>query len=154
MNIRRDARNTIIGRAFGIGAALAYGISSVFIKQGVTGLAPPLVGAAVALLFGSLVLIIIRLRDFGSVNLVRNRKAIGFFLIAGVMASLGVTTSFFALSMSPVIIVSPLMSISPLFTLLWSYLFLGKLEKVTPKLVLGSVLVVIGVVLVVIGRET
>lgn len=149
MSVKRDA---IIGRVFGIGAALAYGISSVLIRRGVVDLAPPMVGAAVALLSGTIALSIIGTRNLGEANLMQNRRAIGFLLIAGVAAGLGIMASFFALSMAPVVIVSPLQSISPLFALLWSYLFLGHLERITPKLVLGSVLVVLGVVLVTISK--
>jgi drug/metabolite transporter (DMT)-like permease len=148
MITRRDA---IIGRAFGIGAALAYGSSSVLIRQGVTGLAPPLVGAAIGLLSGTLSLTIVGARGLRT-NLTQKRRAIGFLLIAGVTAALGIMSSFFALSMAPVVIVSPLQSTSPLFTLLWSHLFLGKLEKITLRLVLGSILVISGVALITIGR--
>lgn len=154
MSVRRDAT---IGRTFGLGTALAYGISSVLIRQGVAGLAPPLVGAAVALLSGTLGLIIIRMRDLRTwnldrANLVQNKRPIVFLLIAGAIASLGVVSNFFALSMAPVVIVSPLQSTSPLFALLWSHLFLKHLERITLKLVLGSILVVFGVILVTIGR--
>ena len=149
MSVRRDA---IIGRAFGIGAALAYGTSAVLVRQGVARLAPPLVGAAVSLLSGTIVLTIIGMRNLGVANLVQNKKPIVFLLISGVVASLGVVSSFFALSMAAVVVVSPLQSTSPLFTLLLAHLFLGHLERITPKLVLGSILVVIGVILVTIGR--
>jgi len=148
MNTKRDA---FIGTAFGIGAALAYGASSVFIRQGISNLAPPLVGAAVSLLSGTLVFLIIRVRDF-SANLTQNRKAVGFFLLAGLASSLGIVSSFFALSLTPVVTVSPLQSTSPLFVMLWSYLFLRRLERITPRLILGSVLVIFGVILITIGR--
>lgn len=151
MSVRRDA---IIGRAFGIGAALAWGISSVFIRQGVVDLAPPLVGAAVGLLSGTLALAIIGTRNLGGANLVQNKRSIVFLLISGVTASLGAVSSFFALSLAPVVLVSPLQSTSPLFTLLLSYLFLSHLERITPKLILGSILVVVGAVLLTIGRAT
>ena len=144
-------RNAIIGRAFGIGAALAYGISSVLIRQGVTSLAPPLIGAAIGLLSGTLSLTIVGARDLRT-NLTQKRRAIGFLLISGVTAALGIMSSFFALSMAPVVIVSPLQSTSPLFTLLWSHLFLGQLERITLRLVLGSILVIFGVALITIGR--
>ena len=39
-------REAVIGIAFGIGAGMCYGVSSVLIKHGVGGMAPPLVGAA------------------------------------------------------------------------------------------------------------
>ena len=148
MNTKRDA---FIGTAFGIGAALAYGTSSVFIRQGISNLAPPLVGAAVSLLSGTLVFLVIRARDLRA-NLAQNRKAVGFFLLAGLAASFGIVSSFFALSLTPVVTVSPLQSTSPLFAMLWSYLFLRRLERITSRLILGSILVIFGVILITIGR--
>ncbi|MBM2825053.1 MAG: family transporter [Dehalococcoidales bacterium] len=148
MNSRR---NSIIGIALGIGAALAYGTTSVLIRQGVAGLAPPLVGAAVSLFAGTLALTAIGVRGLGA-NIVQNRRAVGLLLIAGVFAGLGVVSNFFALSMAPVVIVSPVEAISPLFALLWSYLFLGQLERITLRIVLGSAIVVFGVVLIALGR--
>ncbi len=144
-------RNTFIGITFGIVAALAYGLSSVLIKRSLADLAPPLVGAAVALLSGTLVLLVIGARDLRT-NLVQNRKGVGFLLLAGISASLGVVSSYFALSLAPVVTVSPLQSTSPFFVMLVSYLFLRRLERITPRLILGSILVVFGAILITIGR--
>ncbi len=149
MNTRRDV---IIGRAFGIGAALAYGGSSVLVRYGVAGLAPPLVGAAVALLAGTLGLAITGGRHLDRISLTQNTKPVVFLLMAGVMGGLGILTGFFALGVAPVVIVSPLQSISPLFALLGAHLFLGRLEKITRRLVLGTFLVVFGVILITLGR--
>lgn len=147
MITRRDA---IIGRAFGIGAALAYGISAIFIKQGVSGMAPPLVGAVLSLFAGTLALTIIGARNL-TPKLIQDKKAIGFLFLSGFANSLGLLSSYFALTMNPVVIVVPLQSTHPLFILLWGFLFLGRMEKITPRLILGSVLVVSGVALITIG---
>ncbi len=124
----------------------------MLIKRGVVALAPPLVGAAVGLLSGTLVLAIIGARNLGEANLMQNKRSVVFLLISGVVASLGVVSSFFALSLAPVVIVGPLQSTSPLFTLLFSYLSPSHLESITPPLILGSVLVVAGAILLTIGR--
>ena len=148
MNTRKEV---VIGTAFAFGAALAYGSTAVLVRKGLAGLAPPLVGAAVSLLSGTFVLAFIGLRSPGS-NLRQNKKSVGLLLIAGLLAGLGVMAHFFALSMAPVIMVSPLTSTNPLFALLWSHLFLGRLERITLRMVLGTVLVVAGVALVTVGR--
>ncbi len=148
----KTKRDGIIGRVLGIGSALAYGISSVLVSQGVTGLAPPLVGAAVALLSGTLSLTVVNIRGLGANTGQEDRKAVWFLVIAGIFSSFGIMSHFFALSVAPVVIVSPIESTSPLFALVWSRLFLGRLEKITVRVVLGSILVVIGVVLIAFGR--
>jgi len=144
-------RNTLIGIAFGIGAAFAYGVGSVLVKRCINELAPPLVGAAISFLSGTLVLLIITSRDIKA-GLPLNRKAVVFMLLSGLGAGLGILSSFFALSLAPVVIVSPIQSTNPLFTLLWSYLFLRRLERITLRLILGSILIVFGVILITIGR--
>ncbi len=147
MNNKKEA---IVGIAFGIGAGLCYGVSSVLIKRGVGSMAPPLVGAAVSLLAGMLGLSVLGARSIRTD--LDKKKGIGFMLLAGITAACGVISMFYALSMAPVVVVAPLQSINPLFALLWSYLFLGRLERITPRLVIGSVLVVTGVILITLGR--
>ena len=47
-----DKREAVIGIAFGIGAGLCYGVSSVLIKHGMSGMAPP--GSDEAMAFGKI----------------------------------------------------------------------------------------------------
>ena len=85
-------------------------------------------------------------------NLRQKKGSVVFLLLAGVAAGCGVLASFLALNMAPVVIVSPLQSTSPLFALLSAWLFLGRLETITFRLVLGAIFVMIGVILITIGR--
>lgn len=146
-----NKRDIIIGRAFAISAAVAYGITSVLIRRGVAELASPLAGATIALLSGTLILSIMGVRSPES-NLREKKRAVGLLLIAGVASGLGIVASFFALSMAPVVVVSPLQGTNPLFALLWSHFFLGQLERITPRVMLGTFLVIAGATLITIGR--
>ena len=148
MNMRKDV---ITGRAFALTAAMAYGISNVLVRLGVTDLAPPLVGATLALLSGTLVLGMIGGRNLGA-NLRQKKKLVLFLILSGACSGFAVVSSFFALSMVPVVVVGPLQSTQPLFTLVLSHFFLRKLERITRRLILGTVLVVAGITLITIGR--
>lgn len=148
MRTRRDA---IIGTTFGIGAGLAYGISWVLIRQGVSGMAPPLVGAAIGVFSGTLGLLVTGGSGIKS-GVVNHKKAVVLMFCAGLAAAGGTISSYFALSKAPVVIIGPIQSMHPLFTLLWSWMFLGQMERITPRLVLGSMLVVSGVVLITLSR--
>ena len=150
MNTKRDA---IIGRALGLGSGLAYGISAVLIRKGVGNIAPPLVGATVSMFAGTVGLLILGGSGIKA-SLAESRKGIISFVFSGLAAAGGVACNYLALSMAPVVVVSPLASINPLFTLLWSWLFLGHLEKITMRLLLGSVLIVGGTILITLGRTT
>ncbi|MBU2608088.1 MAG: DMT family transporter [Chloroflexi bacterium] len=146
-------RGLIIGTAFSIGAALAWGVTAVLTRQSLGGLTPPLTGATVALLSGTLILgaISIKARE---PDLKRKKRAIGLFVIAGAAAGSAVTMYFFALSMAPVAIIAPIAYSYPMFALLLSYLFLGQLEKITMRIVVGTIAVVAGIALVIIGQAT
>ena len=143
-------RNKNIGMALGLGAALAYGTSSVLVKHGVADLTTPLVGAALSLLSGTIIMALFELRR-PEPNLLQKKKSILFLWLAGVFAGSGIISSFFALSNAPVVIVTPLQSTIPLFVLILSHLFLGSMEKITPRIVFGTILVVGGIALVAIG---
>ncbi|MFC1921237.1 EamA family transporter [Chloroflexota bacterium] len=146
-----EKKSVIIGMVFGLVAGIAYGFNSVLVRYGVGELAPPLVGAAVSLLTGTIVLGIFGIRGVRT-SIKENGKGVRFMLLAGLTSACDITASFFALSIAPVVVVSPLQSTNPLFALLFSWLFLGRLEKITPKLILGTVLIVSGVILITLGR--
>lgn len=146
MSTRRDI---IVGRTFAFGAALSYAVSAVLIRHGLTGVTPPLVGAAVSLLSGGLVIAIIG-RGLQESNLRQKKRAVVFMMLAGAVSAGGIMTSFLALSLTQVVIVSPLQSTSPLFALISARLFLARIETITFRLVLGTIFVVTGVILITI----
>lgn len=148
MNARTD---TIIGKALAVGAALVAGTSAVLIRQGLADLAPPLVGAAIALFSGTLALGVIELGS-ANMSLKGEKRSVGFLLLAGVASGIAVTANYFALSIAPVVIVAPVSNTSPLFALLLAHLFLGNLERISLRIVFGTILVVVGVILIAIGR--
>ncbi|MFC2069751.1 EamA family transporter [Chloroflexota bacterium] len=146
-----EKRTALIGIAFGLGAGIAYGVCNVLIKYSVGEISTPLVGAAVSLLIGTVCLSVFGMRGIRT-DLVKNRKGLVYMLMAGLAASCGIVASFFALSMAPVVVISPLQGTNPLFALLFSWLFLGRLEKITVRIILGTVLIVGGVILITLGR--
>lgn len=148
----KTTRDAIIGLNSALGAALAYGICAVLIRRGVGDLAPPLVGASIALFSGAILTGAVAVKDLVS-PLNQRRKSVYLLLASGVAAGLGILASFFALSMAPVVIVSPLQGTSPLFALLLSHLFLDKLERITFRVVAGTLLVIVGVTLITCFRS-
>lgn len=55
---------------------------------------------------------------------------------------------FYALSFDDVSVITSLLSIEPVFVALFAFLYLRKIERVSPKLVVSIVLTVLGAVLV------
>lgn len=72
----------------------------------------------------------------------------GWYVLAG-LANSGFLLSFYgALSLAPVSLVVPVLQLSPLLVMAFSYRYLDHLERVTPGLVAGALVVVTGAVLV------
>ena len=78
----------------------------------------------------------------------------GFLLmtLAGLCGAVGAMGNFFALSHAAVTIVSPITATGPLIILLVAHLFLQRLERVTPRLWIGSGLVVAGIAVVALSN--
>lgn len=138
-------RSTIEGIAFAMTAALSYGSSQVIARYAVTDLAPPLIGAFIALFWGTLGFALLSARNLGPrpANL---RRGTLYFVGAGVFSSMGVLLMFTALSKGDVVILSPVLATNPLFTLVFAALFLRGVEQITRRAVIGTALVVAGVI--------
>jgi drug/metabolite transporter (DMT)-like permease len=142
--------NRLLGYGFSLAAAISYGGNVVLIKWVVSGMVHPLVTVTVSLFFGTLALSTIGGRGLG--DSIRNHPgATGFLALSGLTMTLGAMSIYSALSIAPAVVVTPLGATSPLFTLVGTYLFLQRLEKVTYHVVLGCLMVVIGGILVTIG---
>ncbi len=132
------------GYLFAAAAAASYGTGHVLIRQGLVEQTPPLVGLTVSMIMGVLGMLVITWRDVPGLFRT-NRQGIFYFGFGGVLITVGVAGLYMALSTAPVIFVSPVVGISPLVTLLVAGIFLRQLERITPRLVAASVLVVAGV---------
>ncbi|MEX2446752.1 MAG: DMT family transporter [Dehalococcoidia bacterium] len=141
-----ETRTRVIGTLFAVGAAMAYGSSQVITRGSVNDEASPLVGTLIALFWGTLGFAVITLRPLLTQRVANFRRGAIFFASGGVFSAFGVILLFEALARGEVVIVSPVAATNPLFTLLFAVLLLRDVERITPRIVLGAVLVVTGVV--------
>lgn len=135
------------GEILALIAALLWGIAPLMDKYVVsTGVSPILanfIRVAGALIFLAIVTLVAK--DFSFAKL--TFKNVTYLLIAGVIASgLAMIIYFQALKISQASKVVPITSIYPLFTVIFSALILG--ENVSPKVVVGALLIVVGLALV------
>jgi uncharacterized membrane protein len=133
---------------FPLGAAFFAAVSQNLRKAGLLVLTDPLVGAAIST-STSLTLFSIFLLVSGRIRLTKIHKgSLPFFGSAAVVSTTAQLLTFFALSRGEASVVIPLLNTNPIFALLFSALFLRGLEKITPRIVLGAVLMVFGVILI------
>jgi DME family drug/metabolite transporter len=133
---------------FPVLSAIFLGLALVFRKMGLNILDVPLFGVTVGFLtslFFYSILFLMSKSMRHSVSMSKNDLL--FLCAAGVSLTTGWLTLFYALSLGDVIIVAPLSNLQPVMVVGLSYLFLKDIEKITPKMIAGILLVLIGVLL-------
>ena len=148
---RLGAGRAALGYAAALFSATGYGAGAVVGAHIVANHASPLTTSALSLLFGA---VIVGVPFIGHVRSDIARAPLRAWVmvgLAGAAASLGVTFFFLAISEAPVVIAAPVVGAYPLVAIVLSYLFINRMERVTPTTVLGALLVVGGVTAVALG---
>jgi uncharacterized membrane protein len=141
----RGARGWLArGVVYSIAAACLYGVRPLIVKVGLDEadlpLAAALIGAVAALIYT------LAFEDRDQLRTARLDAAFVWFLFSGLFQAIGATALVFGLSEGEVSVVYSIAASAPLFTLVFSGLILRGFERVTPHLVIGTVLTVLGVV--------
>lgn len=144
-----DAENPLKGLLFPFAAAFFFGIEPIFAKVGFAAGTPVLVGLAVKTLAATVAFTAF-LRSRGSLPSLAtvDRSSLRWYVAAGVANTLFLLAYYAALEIAPVVLVIPVLQASPLFVIAISLVFLERLERITPRLVLGALVVVAGTVVV------
>ena len=145
-------RTVLLGCLVAFGAAIGYGAGNVVSKEIVTNYATPLVTASMSLMFGTLYLFPMAFRTLPEVRRAPRRE-VGFITASGILQGLGVTSMMTALSKMPVVVAAPIGSLNPLIALILAYFLLKQMERITPRIIIGTILAVGGVVLVILGSN-
>lgn len=126
-------------------AALSFGISSNFKKFGLIYLKAPLLGAAVNVAAGFIILLIIISMTRLKQNLEFNKSSIFYYSLTGLCSGGGILMNFLALNKGNVVVVDPLVNSNSLFAIIFSYLFLKGIDVITFRIVIGAVMVFLGI---------
>ena len=135
--------------AFPLVAALLFATRDNLVRFAVVQIPSPVVGAAIAATTSLLTMSAMYL-IFGEKKPLPPSATVGlsYFAISGFMNFLSYVLGYTALSLEQVSIVSPLVNASSLFILPLSMLFLKDVEKLTPRKIGATVLVILGVFLI------
>lgn len=136
---------------FPLAAAAAFAVGNVARKFGLDAFAEVTLLEAVALNeFGALAALAAYATLAGRRDVLEApRRTYAYFAGSGTLTAVALLSLFAALQIGRVVVVDPLAATAPLFTAVFAAVLLRDLERVTRRLVLGAVLVVVGVVLVV-----
>ena len=148
-----EERGTVrrAGYLLAIGATFCFASRDVISRHVVGNIVDPLVTASMALLLGCVMLFALTAPDVARNMRRMPAKNVAFCGLSGISQALGVVSLFQALSLAPVTVVTPINAIGPLITLALVQIFLQRVEAITLRLVIGTVLSVAGVVVVILG---
>jgi uncharacterized membrane protein len=131
---------------FGLGTALCFSISPIFIRGGLRDLNSPLLGVTIGMAFSALAYGVTLL--FRGASLQRELitpDGIAFQLAASVLVGISTWTRWIALDQAPVGVVLALGRLNVPVVVLLSPLLVGQAaENVTPRVWAGAVLIVAG----------
>jgi drug/metabolite transporter (DMT)-like permease len=156
-------RSRMAGYLHGVATALCWAASPILLVKGLVGLQSPLWGVTIGLSVAAAIFAAwawvkrpeprmegLRWSSLSPVI----KVALGFQVLAGLASGLGSVARTIAIDVAPVVVVAPLVQTASLWTIVFAALMLGRhVEQVTPKLLLGAVMVVAGAALVIVGLE-
>lgn len=141
-----EGRRTWLGRgvAYSVLAAAIYGIRPLVVKAGLdeanVPLAAALIGSSAALVYTLL------FENRAQLQGLRLDAAFRWFFASGMLQAVGITALTFGLSGGDASVIYSLTASAPLFTLLFTWLAMRNVERITPLVIAGTVLTVAGVI--------
>lgn len=133
---------------FPVISSVVYAIVPVFAKLAYAYQNTPFLGFGVAFAAGSLTMLAGRRLIPGGERIQAQPQAFALFLLAGIFNLFGSIFFWVALVVGDVSVMLPISRLYPLWVVILSGLFLGNLERITPRLVLAAGLIVAGGVLI------
>jgi uncharacterized membrane protein len=134
---------------FGLGTAICFAISAIFIRNGLAGLPSPLLGVSVGMIITAVVygvVLIFRRKQIQQGPIARDAWL--FQVAAGAIVGLATWGRWIALDMAPVAVVMALGRTNVPVVIFLAPLLVGrKAERVTARVWLGAALIVAGAVI-------
>lgn len=131
---------------YGLGTALMFSISPIFIRHGLEELPSPLLGVTIGMLASTLAYgVTLLFRRSQTVQGPIPRQAVLLQLLAATLVGLSTWARWYALDIAPVGVVLALGRLNVVIVTLLSPIMIGaNLERVTPRVWIGVGLIVIG----------
>jgi uncharacterized membrane protein len=139
---------------FGLGVAVCFSISPIFIRGGLDEMDSPLLGVTIGMVLSAIAYAIILLRRRERLNLSQvPRESLFYQLAAGLFVGASTWIRYLALTMAPVAVVLALGRVNvPVVIILSIFLVGQKEERVTNRVWLGATLVVAGSLMLIFVR--
>lgn len=129
-------------------SAFSYALSNVIRKVALNIQPDPILGAQVGAVAGTIGFTLYLAATGRLDELKLERRSLGYFSAAGLVASVGWIALMMATRLGRVSVVTTIVFSYPLFSLFLSWLFLRGQEKISWKTVAGCIVIVVGVILI------
>ena len=150
--------NILLQSLAGLGTALCFSSSSIFIRYGLETIPSPLIGVTIGMVFctfayGLILLVRFRNQTEEEKKYSYSKQGILLLLFGGIFLGFGTLSRWIAIDLAPIAIVIGLSGLTVPVVLMLSPLLMGRsLENVTIRLWLGAGLVIIGSSLITFSR--
>ena len=128
-------------------SAVCFGVVAVLRKLGLSDTSA-VVGSAINVTTALVAYTAFLLASGRPEIMVCRGRSLAYFAVAGLAENLGVFMNVVALSMGRVSVVTPLYGTAPIFVLVLAPFFLRDVERLTTRVVMGTLLIVFGVYLI------
>lgn len=143
---------SMTGLLLGVAAAVLFGIEPTFAKIGFAEGTPSIVGLLIkTVVAGAFFYAYAFAKGRVQLNRIRTGDGWPWYVLAGLANTAFLLAYYLGLEVAPISVVTPLVQTSPLFVAILSYLYLSDLERITPVVVNGVVLVVAGATLITVA---
>ena len=150
--------NTLLQSLAGLGTAICFSSSSIFIRYGLETIPSPLIGVTIGMVFctfayGLILLVRFRKQTEEEKKISYSRQGILLLLFGGIFLGFGTLSRWIAIDLAPIAIVIGLSGLTVPVVLMLSPILMGRnLENVTVRIWLGAGLVIIGASLITFSR--
>ena len=147
-----DRHTLYLGMLYGMGAAIFWGSSAIFVKLGLESGGSPVAGSLIAYLAASIFISPSLLNRENKREILKtDRKSFQIAIISGLTVNIAHLLRYLALGYGSVIIVTLLIRTSNLWVLLFSFIFNREYESFSRWVLLGNALLIVGTVLILIS---
>ena len=150
--------NTLLQSLAGLGTAICFSSSSIFIRYGLETIPSPLIGVTIGMVFctfayGLILLARFRNQNDEEKNLSYSRQGIFLLFFGGIFLGFGTLSRWITIDLAPIAIVIGLSGLTVPVVLMLSPILMGRnLENVTVRIWIGAGLVIIGASLITFSR--
>ena len=150
--------NILLQSLAGLGTALCFSSSSIFIRYGLETIPSPLIGVTIGMVFctfayGLILLVRFRKQTEEEKKISYSKQGILLLLFGGIFLGFGTLCRWIAIDLAPIAIVIGLSGLTVPVVLMLSPILMGRnLENVTVRIWIGAGLVIIDASLITFSR--